>query len=508
MRDVPSVRYDEDETRGKCVAARQPTGEDLLSLLHSDVVVIGSELSGWVAGALLAQTGRRVTVIDDEEGVDMRPLGERNVPLCPTLWRMPQTGPAAQVIDQLGLRQRARAEFARPVGLGLVDDPEIRMVLGVEPEARQHEVQRVFGTTADIVLEGLARFRIDARDCLVEEATRLHENGFFSRLRAKQRRKSYGTAGQPQIDDNDVRCLLSTPLGIALKYVAPFVQNLSNPAPNGVASWLAAWQLVAGTLAGTKSGIGLRGAFRRMLTETIEANGGEVIEEVRIRHVETDGKKATQIKTSGADDYACKCLIDATRSRTLAARMTPSPRRETYLAEQEQVPLTRGAAIVRWLLPAGLQPRGMPERLVVLPEEIEGAPALVGVFPAPPLLDRPKQNDTAQVAVVAVAPCAIDDSDAQCEKLDHRLQRLMPYVKSGVVAQDHIFGMDAASILPGYGQSPTNHFLAGRSPATAFSNVARAGRDLAPALGIEVEIASARAVAQYVESRLGRPPQR
>ena len=477
-----------------------------MSLLHTDVVVIGGELSGWVAGALLAQNGRRVTVIDDEEGTDMRPLGPYNVPLSPTLWRMPQTGPAAQVIDQLGLRQRARSEFHRPIGLGLVDDPEIRFVLEMAPEGREKELSRVFGKMASPILEGLSRFRIDGRDCLVVEATRLHENGFFSRLRAKQRLRSYGTAGQPQIDDNDVRLLLDTPLGISLKYVAPFVQNLANPAPGGVSSWLAAWQMVAGTLAGTRSGSGLRDAFRRMLTEVIETHGGEVFEAIRVKSIDTEGKKVLRLKSSGTHDFAFKCLIDATRLRSLGDRLSDSPQRKSYLSEQELIPLKRGAAVVRWLFPVGLLPRGMPERMVVLPADEDGTSALVGVFSSPPLFERTTKAQTDSCAVVAVAPCPLEDSDVECQKLDQRLASLMPFVKKGVVAQDHIWGMEAASILPGYGPSPASHFLAGRSPESAYINVARAGRDLAPALGIEAEIASARSIAGYIENRLGRSP--
>lgn len=476
-----------------------------MSLLHTDVVVIGSELSGWVAAALLAQNGRRVTVLDDDEGVDMRPLGTRNVPLCPTLWRMPQTGPAAQVLDKLGLRQRARREFLQPIGIGLVDDPDIRLVLEMDQEARQKELQRVFGPAAASLVEGLSRFRIDGRDCLVEEATRLHENGFFSRLRAKQRRRSYGTAGQPQIDDNDVRMLLETPLGVALKYIAPFVQSLAAPAPNGVAGWLAAWQLVAGTLAGTRSGTGLRGAFRQMLREVIESHGGEVFEEVRVISVDSEGKKAVRLKSSGTHDFAFNTLIDATRLRSLGDRLTDSPQRSAYLADQEELPLRRGAAVVRWLFPTGLLPRGMSERLVVLPVDTGGTSALVGTFPSPPPLDRSANESEDLCAVVAVAPCPVDESGAECQKLALRLSTLMPFVKKGVVAQDRIFGLEAASILPGYGPSPTSHFLAGRSPESAYTNVARAGRDLAPALGIEGEIASARAISGYIEHRLGRP---
>src|SRR5688500_6874993 len=113
-----------------------------MSLLHADVAVIGSELCGLAAAALLAHERRRVVVLDDAETADARPLGDRLVPVGTTLWRPPTSGPAADLMEQLGLRQRARHELGEAVGLGIIDDPDVRLVLETDGEERLKELHR------------------------------------------------------------------------------------------------------------------------------------------------------------------------------------------------------------------------------------------------------------------------------------------------------------------------------------------------------------------------------
>ena len=476
-----------------------------MSLLHADVAVVGNELCGYAAAALLAHANRRVIILDDDEGTDARPLGDRLVPLVPTLWRVPTSGPAGTLVDQLGLRQRARHELGEPVGVGLIDDPDVRLVMKIDADARKKELERVFREAADAMLSALEGFRSESRDCLLEEAALLHEDGFFAGMRAKKRLEAYGPAGQPAADDPNVRALSLTGIGSALPYVAPFVQSLSRPALGGMGGWVAAWQLAGGTIANTRGGLGLRAALRELLADVVQGHGGEILDKRKVTSVEGDGKRVTIVRTDGANDYAVRAVVDATSRRSLADRLPEGKRREKYRSLDATVPLDLGAAIVRWLLPTGALPRGMPPRAVVLPEDEGGAPMLVGVFDGLPAADGRKKPDDDLVAVVALARAALGESARVADEVEARLEALMPFARGSVVAHDHITGDDAAYALPAFRSSEEAHLLGGRRPSTPFANVARAGRDVAPVLGVEGELAVARSVAALVQQALGKP---
>ena len=72
-----------------------------MSLIQSDVVIIGEELTGWAVGALLAKAGRRVTVLGDPQCVGGKALGPYRVPLNVTLWRMPSSGASLEIFNRL-----------------------------------------------------------------------------------------------------------------------------------------------------------------------------------------------------------------------------------------------------------------------------------------------------------------------------------------------------------------------------------------------------------------------
>lgn len=474
-----------------------------MSLLHADVAVVGSELCGWLAGALLAQQGLRVVVIDDEESVDVRPLGDRLVPIAPTLWRLPQTGAAAGVIDELGIRQRARLEFGPPSELALIDDPDLRMVLPLDPDARRAELGRAFGDDADALEKAIASFRPEARDCLLEEASLLHESGILSQFRSKRRRVAYGAAGFIERDDEDILALARTPLAPALPFLAPFVQGLAGPSARGMSMWLSAWQLLGGTLASTRSGLGLRGALRQMLSDVVHTHGGQVMERLSVAKVEAEGKRVQVIRTEGNNDYAVRMLVDATRRRGLSARLPDDPRRAQYRRAEGSVALVQGAAIVRWLLPGAVLPRGLSSRSLLLPMQSGDPPVLVGVFEGPPGLERKQETDAGMVAAVAIAPCAIDESERIADHVASRLQAFLPFAEGALLAEDRMTGQEAADVRPGFAAAAEPNLLGGRPLATPYANVVRAGRDLTPALGIEGEFAAARAISQLCARALG-----
>ncbi len=478
-----------------------------MSRLSCDVLIVGTELCGLAAGALIAQqhAGRRVVVVEDGDPTLGLPLGDRVAPVAPSLVRLPTHGAAAQVLETLGLRQDARRALgAEPGGLGLIDDPEIRMIVPVDAEARARELSRVFladeGARAatrlhDVDAEGIAP--------LLDEAALVHEDGFFEKRRARKRLEALGGAARLD-DDPEVSGFGELAMGVALTQLVPFAQGRTDASARGLAGHLAALQLQAGVHASAKGGLGPRGALGELLLEIIRRHRGEVLKE-RVEAVHADGKHVTSVQITGANDYAARVVIDATSRRDVGARLPEGRRRDKLLESEARVVPGADAAAARWLVPIAALPRGMPPVFLVLrPPPDHGV--LVGVFAGASLKQGHKTSgiDDTSVAVVATTVCAVDAGERAAQEVSFLLDRLMPFARDLARTRDLMFGAAARAVLPSWRVVESEHLLGGRRPMTPYANLLRAGRDLVPGLGIDGEIAAARAVAAAAESPLGR----
>ncbi|MCC7071278.1 MAG: hypothetical protein IT383_08145 [Deltaproteobacteria bacterium] len=478
-----------------------------MSRLSCDVLIVGTELCGLAAGALIAQQhgGRRVVVVEDGDPTLGLPLGDRVAPAAPSLLRLPTHGAPALVLEALGLRQDARRALgAEPGGLGIVDDPEIRMIVPVDAEARARELARVFpadeGARAatrlhEVTAEGVAP--------LIDEAALVHEDGFFEKRRAKKRLAALG--GAAQFDHlADASTIAELSIGVALAQLVPFVQYRPDANARGLGGHLAALQLQAGAHAGAKGGLGPRAALCEMLLDIIRRHRGEVLKE-RLETVQADGKHLTSVHITGANDYAPRVVIDATSRRDLITRL-PEGRRRDKLAESEaRVVHGADAAAARWLVPIGVLPRGMPPVFLTLrPPPDHGV--LIGIFAGASLKQGHKSTgiDDTSVAVVAATLCESGAGERAAQEVSFLLDRLMPFARDLARTRDLVFGAPARAALPSWSVVESEHLLGGRRPMTPYANLLRAGRDLVPGLGIDGELAAARAVATAAEAPLGR----
>jgi hypothetical protein len=471
-----------------------------MSLLHADVAVVGTELCGLAAAALLAHERRRVVVIDDAERIEARPLGDRLVPVSPTLWRPPTTGVAAELMEQLGLRQRARHELGEVVGLGLIDDPDLRLVLEVDPEERLQELVRAFGDEGRGPARLFESYAPDERDALLGEAALLHEEGLLARYRAKKRLDELGDSGSLEREDALARGLGERGLGAVLPHLIPYVQSLADSPEGGLAAWLATGPLAQGTLANARGGLGVRASMRGLFAEVVQGHTGDVLWGTRATTIHADGKRVMQVDTDGQNHYRVRAIVDASASRTLCARLPEGKRRDKSEALDASVPLAGDAAIVRWLLPKTVLPRGLGPRSLVLSESDTLPTAVLSLHEGLPPGPDAKKRDDSVVAVVFAARCAEGRSEAVADALEERLDDLMPYARQRREAADRIAGDAARLALPSFREAaPAHHLFGGRRPQTGFLNLFRAGRDLAPALGVDGELAAAKSVVAAVQ---------
>lgn len=483
-----------------------------------DVVVVGNELCGLAAAALIASHpggGKRVVVLDDADPCYALSLGDRFAPTVPNLVRLAHGGPVGAVLDALGIKQDARRVLGEPGGLGLIDDPDIRMIVPVDADARARELTRVFG--ADEGSRAAVRIHdvtADGRAALLAEAPLIHEDGFFEKRRMKKRIEQLGPAGRLDDDDAIPQLLATFGIGAAAERLVPFVQGRPAAKPTGSAGLLAALQLQAGAHGASKGGLGPRAALAELLGDIIRRHRGEV-QKAKVESIEADGKHLTVVKATGANDYAARVVIDATSRRDLAMRIPEGRRREKLIEQEKRVQPAGDVACVRWLVPSSSLPRGMPPVALVLRDSSGGGPGaasavLVGVYAGAPLKEGHSSSkkgagglDESLVVVTAAAVCKLGEADACAAMVEDVLDRLLPFAKDTRKAHDVLAGGASRSAMPLWVVVDSEHPLEGRRPQTAFANFLRAGRDLVPGLGIEGELLAAKSVATEAETILG-----
>ncbi len=469
-----------------------------------DVAVVGGELCGLAAAALLSLGGKKVVVIDDGEVV-ARPLGDRLAPLAPSLWKLPAAGPAAGLFDALALKADARRMLGEPLGLGVVDDPDLRCVLPGNDDALVRELSRCFGAERGRGLQkSLAAVDVARRHAVFTELASLHEDGiFFEARRARGRVKALGKAAD--IDGADDGCVAlrgdGSGLWPVLEQLRPFVQSRAGstaPADGeaGLAAVVAASVVVGGIPAG--GALGPRAVLRELLMGFVRHHKGDVVHE-RVDSVDVEGKRVTGLRmvNKKADEIVATVVIDATAGRDFSDRLPASKLREKLLAQQGRVVVGGKTTSVRWLLPVRVLPRGMPPLLLLL-GQAPHPPVLIGLSGGAPLGDAGKGSHLDEQLLCLVATAPTDDAGF----IEERLTALLPFAREHVRTRDVV---DASGVHGSLVVKDSEHPLGGRRPRTAWKNLVRAGRDLAPAFGIDGELVAARSVVAVVEQSLPKP---
>ncbi len=476
-----------------------------MSRVNCDVVVVGTELCGLVAAALVSHVGgRRVVVVDDGDPQDALPLGDRLAPIAATWVRLASTGPAAQVFEAVGLKQDARRVLGDAQAIGILDDPDTRLLLFVDADKRNKELERVFVNDHAAIAAALAAPSSDARYGYLAEVAHVHEDGFFEKRRHQKRIALLGHAVTMDAPDAAMRAALALPLGVALAQLVPFVQGRGNAAVDGTAGVLALQHAQAGAYTHARGGLGPRAALRDELLRQIVGHGGEYLKE-RVDSIDGDGKTISALNVTGSNTYVAKVVIDATSRRDLSARLAAGRRTDKLKASEHSVRHADDAVSVRWLVPRAVLPRPLPSMSLVL-RAAPARAAVVGVYLGAPLKEGQRGGgvDDSFVAVVASTLCETGAAQVAAQHLEATLDALLPFASAQVRARDVVAGAIARCALPQwFVDGPAEHPYGGRRPQTAFKNLVRAGRDVVPGLGLDGEIVSARAVAHVVERMLG-----
>jgi len=281
---------------------------------HYDLIVLGSDISGLVAAALVARRGRRVLVIPhgSAEGtyrLGGQPLSLRTAPVVHM-----GTPPVRRVFQELGLLQQVRRQHASVDGLIHWVLPEQRLDFEPAEANRSAELGREW--PEDLIGDALAhqagwRDAVgDVLDQLLSTDNGLVADGFWGR------RFLARVASQlPGPETDELGPLPPThPLREATRAFEPWLLHL-NPQQLGKAASLrlgALWGLGPEDLP--------RGQVRvrELLLQRIGLHSGEVKPELRVGELLLKRGRVTGVSLLGKRDrYGCDHLIVATDPKRL-----------------------------------------------------------------------------------------------------------------------------------------------------------------------------------------------
>ncbi len=320
---------------------------------HYDLIVLGTDIAGLVAAALVARRGKRVLVIPQGpvEGVyrlNRRALALDTAPLihlaCPALRR---------VFEELGVWTQVRREHRALDELTNWVLPDHRLDSEPSQANWSHEVGREWpGEAIDEAWELRRRWSAatdELLDDLLGSDNALVADGFWGR-------RFLSRVSEQLPDDrlDELEPLASDhPIRRGARAIEPWVQHLV-PAQLGKAASL---RLAGLWSRGPQDREGGEHALRQMLLQRIQLKSGEVKPSLRVAEVLLKRGKVTGLSLLGKQDrYGCDQLLVATDPR----RLVDGPLLPELLPKPLQVSLANiQSGALRYVLHLEIEERGL-----------------------------------------------------------------------------------------------------------------------------------------------------
>jgi phytoene dehydrogenase-like protein len=510
---------------------------------HYDVAVIGGQLSGLLASALLAKRGRRVVLIDHGENTTYYRRKGLRLPLVPALVPALDSSPAMQKVhDELGIGPDLRTA-ARPL------DPTFQAVLphhrvGIRPDrtAMLAEIGAEFPELAGAT----ARF-FDSLFALDQEINGLllATTPMTAPFGLRDRWASRGILAQSRhLDDPfEGRDLLAGipedhPLREVLLGPLAFFAHLYPDTP----STLHAVRLVARFYRGALSFHDRLGGLPAALLRAAEVSGVEVQRGAVVKAIDLSGRALRSLELDGQKLHVTADYFIANTLAPFHELLPPNKLQARYALAQRAVHAAGSLLTVNLVVARKVIPRGMAEAVFLLngrrkPRGEHGVdpPLFVRRYPArrgaPGPVHGAEALDDPQHEVLSVAcPVSIADVAHSAERLAalkqqivERMGRLVPFLRQHLIdlslpidttgwdveAGDAVHRVDPWTLHPIFEPTPRPLLgVAARPTRTVFSNLVHCGQDVLPGLGLEGEYLTGLAAAATLQQIAGRNWQR
>lgn len=473
-----------------------------------DAAVVGGQLSGAIAAALLARRGYQVLYVEHDGNGNGYQHEGWTLPYAPFV--MPPLKALAameEVAAELGVTtplQRA-LRLASPM-LQLVR-PGSRLDVHAEAPKLTAEAKRALGEAAGPAFASAFSTAVGAAEkseAFLREKPDLPPEGIFGKFKLNRQvdRHAALTSG-PTLSDEPHEKLL--------KGLTPFLTYAM------AAEGLAATRPLALALSGLYTIPGGREGLREVFLSRLKELGGDVLlhdESTVAESLAFDGSKLTGIKLVRAETiYKTTCVLGATDAGALR-RLLPEKKRHRALSETLDGAQTKQILFtLNQVLPDRALPRGMGELVLFESDDPELQHILVQVQPAR-RAGEAAPDDMRVVCAAAFIPASArelgeDHLKTIADRLAKQLERLMPFSRQRLVLESapylHASGVRGTRLLPHPHLAFDEPALLGvtglpvRAPA---KHLFLASREVLPGLGFEGEVLTAIRVARMVQETL------
>jgi hypothetical protein len=490
-----------------------------------DVCVIGSQLGGVVAGALLARRGFRVLHVAHDDPGPSYVDGGYVLPWGPVVVPAPRYLPAAEaVLAELGLTtDLSRALEPSDPDLQLLL-PRHRVDLTREAAVLRSELKREWPREAERLEAGLGELAtmFDFAGFFLRAAPPLPPDGFGERRAMKKAVKLASTAPNAPVE----------PVGKALPFAAlqehELVRSLVSAHRfltylDGPPSPLSLVRLLGGALRGTHRLAGGPGALREMARRRISESRGELRGapgEPAATGLEVDGARVAAVRLADSPDaYVARAYVlaidatslrrlvppDAAQSRALQVLGKVRPRRRLFslnlIVKRGALPPALGDNVLALRDPAG---GDGPENAVFL--QVLPARRAAAKGPAEPAAD---ERVVCASAFVPADTRGADALAAVAAGIREAVADAIPFFERHLVAESvparHARVPEDVPIHPLYETDLESVLGVSALPVHGpLKNAFFAGREVLPGLGIEGEFYAGIQAAGHVAALLGR----
>ena len=499
-----------------------------------DVCVIGSQLGGAVAGALLARRGYRVVHIDHDGVRASYDDGGYLLPYGPAVLLSPRLLPAAEMaLTELGLAtdvMRALEPASPDLQLLL---PRHRVDVCHDPARRRAELRREWPADSDRLEAALVATTklFEATSPFLRSLPPLPPVGFGERRSVSKAMKFASTApGAPDvsIDEADpFRDLEEHALARSLRIGQRFLSYLEGPP-----SPFATNRLLGGLLRGTyRLPAGLQG-FRDLIRRRIAESRGELLgagadgSGAIAERLDVSGGRVNAVHLEGSpNSWVASVFVVATDTGALARLLPPDEATGRWASLLASVKPRRQLLTVNIVVKVAALPPALGDSVLVLrdPAGGDGVENAVLLQVVPARRDRGKGAseviaDERLVCAAGFVPAdARDGGDAHLASLGARIREsvadAIPFFERHLV-RESLPALVApreprgSRLLPHPLYAVRDEQTLGvtglpcRSP---LKNLVFAGREVVPGLGIEGEFHAGYQAAAAAQEVLGKP---
>ncbi len=495
-----------------------------------DVCVVGSQLGGAVAGALLARRGYRVLHVDHDGVGAAYEDGGYLLPYAPAVLPGPRLLPAAELaLTELGLATDLVRQL-EPCSPDLqILLPRHRVDITHDGARRMQELRREWPHEAERLEAGFARLgrAFDASSPFLKALPPLPPDGFGERRAVGKALRFAGNAPGAEGEDlervSPLAELEGHPLASSLAIAQRFLGYLDGPtAP------FATTRLLGSLLRGTYKLPGSYQHLRELLRRRAEVRGDAATADEATavaERLEVDGGKVAAVRLAGSpDSWVARVFVAATDAPALQ-RLLPSEEERSKTARLLETVVTgRQLVCINVVVRTSALPPALGDNALSLrdPDGGDGLENAILLQVLPARRDRGKGvaeavPDERVICAGGFAPAGLRASDSEAVELLGK--KLRDAVLDAVPFYDRHLVHESMPLLAarrtGRGSRLMPHPLyvpvreitlgvTGLPCRSPYKNLLFAGREVVPGLGIEGEFHAGVQAAAAARDLLGR----